>query len=99
MRSRLALLPILLSFLLPWLVFFVSSHPALAAHIQGPVLLGLALGMAACPLLTAILIRGLRQRAGDCSWGIPLLCGLLAALLNSPVILLYLAIALQAPMA
>lgn len=97
MRPRLALLPILLSFLLPWLVFFVSSHHALAAHIQGPVLLGLALGMAACPLLTAILIRGLRQRAGDCSWGIPLLCGLLAALLNSPVILLYLAIAQQAP--
>lgn len=97
MRSRLALLPILLSFLLPWLVFFVSSHPALAAHIRGPVLVGLALGVAACPLLTAILVRGLRQRAGDSSFGMPMLCGLAAALLNSPVILLYLAIALQAP--
>lgn len=81
-------------FVLPWLLFFVGGIPDVARRMTGPLLAGMAILMIASPLLAALYVRKLQQRAGVAT-RLPFLVGALAALVNCPVILLVLFVSLH----
>lgn len=86
--------PAALLFLLPWLLFGVGGIPDIAPYVKGPVLVGVVSLMIASPLLTVLFVGRALRRAGKPSQPATLVVGVLAILVNCPVILLVLFISL-----